>query len=144
MSAESESYVEFAIKFLEEQGYVVTKGGSEGSAMNIENAADELRRMIRLFGDQLLADELERRGYVIAKPGDPPPEVEYTIHDKLANRMDCLASDLCVIDGMTKRDGRLTPSYINQVLPAVRRYAERVFDALAKQQPVRNDWDRSE
>lgn len=86
---------------------------------------------------------LEQQGYVVAKPGDPPPEVEYTIHDKLLTRMECLASDLKVIDGMTKKDGRLPASYIDHVLPAMRRYAERVFVALERGVPVRNAWDRS-
>ena len=114
--------------------------------MNIENAADEFRRMIRLFGDQLLADELERRGYVVASPGEMTGETpaEYTIHDKLRNRMECLASDLQIIDGMTKRGGVLDPMYASLNIPPMQRYAGRIFDALFEQRPVRNDWDRSE
>ena len=87
---------------------------------------------------------LEEQGYVVAKPGDPPPEVECTIHDKLRSRMECLASDLQVIDGITKKGGSLSASYVTHILPPLRRYAERIFDALAEQRPVRNDWDRSE
>lgn len=86
---------------------------------------------------------LEEQGYVVAKPGEPPPEVEFTIHDKLRSRMECLASDLQVIDGMTKAGGVLDRSYIYGTFQSMRRYAERIFDALEHEQPVRNDWDRS-
>ena len=112
--------------------------------MNTEHAVQEMQKHVSIFGDQLLADELERRGYVVAKPGDPPPEVEYSIHDKLRNRMECLASDLQIIDGMTKKGGVLDRGYIYGTLQSLRRYANCIFEALEHERPVWNDWDRSE
>ena len=61
----------------------------------------------------------------------------------LQNRMEMLVSDLMVIDGMTQRGARLEPLYRQLGMPAVRRMAERVLEALEKGETAKQPWDHA-
>ena len=86
--------------------------------------------------------QLEQLGYVVARPSAQTDEPSPSDSEVLRNRMETLAGDLQVIDGITKRGAMLPVEYRRDQLPALTRYAGRVFDALAWGAPVRNPWDR--
>lgn len=67
---------------------------------------------------------------------DPPTP------DDLRNRMEDLASTLHVLNGMTRRGGVLPEDYRAVDVPAIRRFANRIFDALENGKPAKQPWDR--
>jgi len=79
---------------------------------------------------------MEALGYIVTPPAQ-------ALDVQLRNRMVTLASDLAVIDGMTKRGAKLPADYAATLAP-MRAYAIRIFDALAAGEPVRNPWDRED
>jgi hypothetical protein len=82
---------------------------------------------------QSLVEQLEAEGYRVVPPSE-------TLDDQLLARMHGLSSGLLVIAGMTKRGAKLPPSYTAD--GAIRRMAERVFDALAERRAAVLPWDR--
>lgn len=67
---------------------------------------------------------------------DPPTP------DDLKCRMEDLASTLHVLNGMSRRGGVLPEDYRAVDVPAIRRFAERILEALEKGEPARQPWDR--
>lgn len=67
---------------------------------------------------------------------DPPTP------DDLRNRIEDLVSSLLVLSGMTKRGGALDEEYRAKELPAIKRFATRVLDALEKGEPAHQPWDK--
>ena len=73
------------------------------------------------------------------------PTVDRTTEElnaALERRMEDLVSSLMVINGMTKRGAVMPEKYREQELPAIRRFATRIFDALEKGVPAGQPWDR--
>jgi hypothetical protein len=67
---------------------------------------------------------------------DPPTP------DDLKLRMEDLASTLHVLNGMTKRGGVLPEDYRGHDVPAIRRMAIRVFEALESGTACKQPWDK--
>lgn len=67
---------------------------------------------------------------------DPPTP------DDLKCRMEDLASTLHILSGMTKRGGVLPEDYRATDVPAIKRCAVRVLDALEAGTAVKHPWDR--
>lgn len=67
---------------------------------------------------------------------DPPTP------DDIRNRVEDLVSSLLVLDGMSKRGGSLDEAYRAKELQSIKRFANRVLDALAAGEPAKNPWDR--
>lgn len=64
------------------------------------------------------------------------------LNEALVRRMESMVSDLLVISGMTRRGAVLPPEYNKEWgLASIRRFAERLFDALEKHEPVKHPWD---
>lgn len=72
-----------------------------------------------------------------AIPRWDPPRPE-----DLENNMQALVSTLMLLQGMTKRGGILDKAYRANELPAIKRFAGRVLDALEKGEPARQPWER--
>ena len=66
---------------------------------------------------------------------DPPTP------DDVASNMEALVSTLLLLNGMTKRGGTLTEEYRAKELPAIKRFANRVLDALATGTACKQPWD---
>lgn len=63
--------------------------------------------------------------------------------DDIRCRIEGLVSDLLILDGMTKRGGSLTEEYREREIPAIRRFATRVLEALEKGERAAQPWDRN-
>jgi hypothetical protein len=63
------------------------------------------------------------------------------LNEALVRRMDCLISDLLVIDGMTRRGAVLPPESRGENLAATRRYMENLFIALQEGRSTTHAWD---
>lgn len=61
--------------------------------------------------------------------------------DDLENNLQALVSTLLLLNGMTKRGGVLSEDYRAKELPAIKRFAGRVLDALEKGEPAHQPWD---
>lgn len=73
----------------------------------------------------------------------PEPRWDPPTPDDIRNRVEDLVSSLLVLTGMTKRGGALEEEYRQKELPAIKRFATRVLDALEKGEPAAQPWDHS-
>lgn len=73
----------------------------------------------------------------------PEPRWDPPTPDDLRNRVEDLVSSLLVLTGMTKRGGTLEEEYRQRELPAIKRFATRVLDALEAGVPTKNPWDHN-
>lgn len=63
--------------------------------------------------------------------------------DDIESNIEALVSTLLLLNGMTKRGGVLPEEYRAKELPAIRRFATRVLDALETGTAVKNPWDHA-
>lgn len=61
--------------------------------------------------------------------------------EDLKLRMEDLASTLHVLNGMSRRGGVLPEDYRAHDVPAIKRFALRILDALEKGEPAQRPWD---
>jgi hypothetical protein len=73
----------------------------------------------------------------------PEPRWNPPTQDDIRNRIEDLVSSLLILDGMTKRGGALPDEYRERELPAIKRFAGRVLDALEKGERARQPWDHT-
>jgi hypothetical protein len=71
-----------------------------------------------------------------------PDRTPEELNAALERRMEDLVSSLMVINGMTKRGAVMPTMYRERELPAIRRFAERIFAALEKGIPAGQPWDK--
>jgi hypothetical protein len=62
------------------------------------------------------------------------------LNEALVRRMDCLISDLLVIDSMTRRGAILPLESRGENLAATRRFTENLFIALQEGRPTIHPW----
>lgn len=73
----------------------------------------------------------------------PEPRWDPPTPDDIEGNIQALVSTLLLLSGMTKRGGVLPEAYREKELPAIRRFAGRVLDALEKGEPAKQPWDHS-
>ncbi len=71
-------------------------------------------------------------------PNRTPEELDAALMTRVEN----LASDLLMLSGITKRGATLPDDYRAGNVPALRRLAMRVLDALESGAPSQHPWDR--
>ncbi len=71
-----------------------------------------------------------------------PDRTPDELNAALMTRVENLASDLLMLSGITKRGATLPDNYREGNVPALRRLAMRVFDALENGASAAHPWDR--
>lgn len=69
-----------------------------------------------------------------------PERTPEELNARLARRLESFASDLQVIEGMTRRGAVLPAGYRQNQLQAMRRYCEVIFHALTVGEPAECKW----